>query len=106
MSALMLINKLTVKPGKRDEVTAILLESGKAFDGIDGCVMSLVTHDADDADVLWVQDVWADEAAHEAAMAEPQMREYVQKCVPLLSGMPEQHRVLAVGGKTPKGLGL
>lgn len=97
----MLINKMTAKPGKRDEVTGILLEAGKAFADVDACVMSLVTHDADDTEVIWVQDVWTDDAAHERAMAEPLMREFVQSCVPLLAAMPEQHRVVAVGGRMP-----
>jgi quinol monooxygenase YgiN len=101
MSTLMLINKMTAKPGTRDDVTAILLESGHAFDELDECLMYAVTHDADDPDVIWVQDVWADAAAHEAAMAEPRMREQVQRAIPLLAGMPEQHRVTAVGGKSP-----
>jgi quinol monooxygenase YgiN len=96
---LLLINKMVTKPGKRDEVTAILLESGAAFEQLDACLMSLVSHDADDFDVIWVQDVWTEESAHEEAMADPHMREYIQRAIPLLAGMPEQHRVSAVGGK-------
>ena len=97
----LLINRMVTKPGKRDEVTAILLESSAVFEHIDACVMSLVSHDAAEADVIWVQDVWTDEAAHEAAMAEPGMREYVQRAIPLLAGMPEQHRMALVGGRVP-----
>jgi hypothetical protein len=38
----MLINKMTVKPGKRDEVTAVLIESAAAFESREECIMSLV----------------------------------------------------------------
>lgn len=96
-----LINKLTTKPGKRDEVTAILLESGRAFDGVEACVMSLVSHDDADADVIWVQDVWTSEAEHERVMADPAMRVHIQRALPLLAGMPEQHRLTPRGGKGP-----
>ena len=96
-----LINKMTTQPGKRDEVTAIVLESGRAFGDAPACVVSLVSHDADDPDVIWVQDVWTDEASHEQMMSDPAMREYVQRAIPLLAGMPEQHRVAPVGGKAP-----
>ncbi|WP_344752787.1 putative quinol monooxygenase [Gryllotalpicola koreensis] len=99
----MLINKMTVKSGKRDEVTAVLIESAAAFESREECIMSLVTHDADDPDVIWVQDVWTDEGAHQAAMSTPSMQEFVRQAIPLLEGMPEQHRVYPTGGKTPTG---
>ena len=99
----LLTNKLTTKPGKRAEVTELLLTSGKAFDDIDACLMYLVTHDAGDEDVIWVHDVWTDEEAHQQAMAAPEMREHIRAAIPLLEGMPEQHVVIAVGGKTPFG---
>lgn len=99
--SLLLINKLTAKPGRRDQVAAILLESGRAFEGVGACLMYLVSRDADDDDVIWVQDVWTDEAAHERAMANPAMQEQVRRAVPLLAGMPEQHRIEPAGGKSP-----
>ena len=101
---LLLINKLTTKPGARGAVTAILLESGRVFESLDACLMSLVTHDIADDNVVWVEDVWTDESAHEQAMADPAMQEYVQRAIPLLEGLPEQHRVMPVGGKSPFGL--
>jgi quinol monooxygenase YgiN len=61
----LLINKMTTKPGKRDEVINILLESGKAFDNNDACLMYLVSQDRDDENVIWVQDAWTSEEEHQ-----------------------------------------
>ncbi len=94
-----LINKMTVKPGKRDEVIAILLESGKPFNDNPSCLLYLVYKDASDPDAIWVEDVWANQEDHTAAMSTPEMRAYVTRCVPLLAGMPEQIDVELAGGK-------
>ena len=101
----LLINKLTTQPGKRNEVTQILLTSGAAFDDQEACLMSLVSHDTNEDDIVWVQDVWTDRAAHERAMADPRMQEYVRAAIPLLAGMPEQHEIVVAGGKIPFDLG-
>jgi hypothetical protein len=35
--------------------------------------------------------------------AKPEMRPFVEECMPTLEGMPEQIRVQPVGGKVPGG---
>ncbi len=94
-----LINKMTVKDGKRDEVVAILLESGKAFNDNPACELYLIYNDKEDPNVIWVEDVWVSQEAHTAAMATPDMQTYITKCIPLLAGMPEQLNVELAGGK-------
>lgn len=94
-----LINKMTVKAGKRDEVVAILLESGKQFNNHPSCILYLVYKDKNDPDVIWVEDVWTSHDDHSAAMNAPEMRSYITKCMPLLDGMPQQIDVEFSGGK-------
>jgi len=94
-----LINKLTVKPGRRDEVTTILLESGEPFNDNPSCVLYLVYKDKKDPNVIWVEDVWTSQEDHTAAMNTPEMRSYITKCMPLLAGLPEQIDVDLAGGK-------
>ena len=43
-----LLNRLTTKPGKRDEVVQHLVESGRVFDANVACLLYLVTSPADD----------------------------------------------------------
>ena len=94
-----LLNKMTAKPAKRDEVIAILLESGKAFNDNSSCVLYLVYKDREDPDTIWIEDVWTNQNDHSAAMNAPEMRPYIMKCMPLLEGMPEQVEIDLAGGK-------
>lgn len=99
-----LINKMTAKPGKRDEVLKIMLESGKAFDNNEHCLLYLVSKDKKDENVLWVQDIWTDQASHKEAMSDEAMQEYVKQAMPLLEGMPEQIAIEPAGGKSNFGI--
>ena len=98
-----LLNRLTTKPGRRDRVVEILLESGKLFDDNAACRLYLVAESADDPNLIWVVDLWTSEEKHAEALEVPEMRPFVEECMPLLEGMPEQTRVTPVGGKVPRG---
>jgi quinol monooxygenase YgiN len=95
----MLINKMTTKLGKRDEVIAILIESGKLFNDNDSCELYLVSKDKKDDTVIWVQYIWKDSESHQQAMNNESMKSNIQQAMTLLDGMPEQIEVEAVGGK-------
>jgi quinol monooxygenase YgiN len=97
-----LINRLTVKPGRRPEVVRLLLESGKRFDDNPACLLYLVGEDAKDPDLIWVQDLWTSEGEHAAALSAPGLRPYVEQTMPLLEGMPLQIGLTPVGGKRPR----
>jgi quinol monooxygenase YgiN len=97
-----LINRLTAKPGKRAEVVRILLDSGERFGDNPACLLYLVSEDADDADVIWVQDLWTSEQEHAAALAAPELRSYIERALPLLEGMPVQIGLDLAGGKAPR----
>jgi quinol monooxygenase YgiN len=97
--AYVLLNKLTAKPGKRDQVVQNLLESGKLFDGNAACVMYLVAESSDSPTDIWVFDLWTSEEAHSQALQAPELQPFVAETVPLLEGMPEQIEVQARGGK-------
>ena len=94
-----LINRITARPGKRDEVIEILLEAGSPFQDNPACLLYLVNADARDPDVIWVEDLWTSKEAHATAMAAPPMRPQVARALPLLVGMPEQTEIIPAGGK-------
>jgi quinol monooxygenase YgiN len=94
-----LLDKVTAKPGRRDEVVGILIESGKLFDDDQACLLYLVTESTDDPDVIWVWDLWTSAEDHAAALRAPELRPFVERTIPLLEGMPEQLEVRAGGGK-------
>jgi quinol monooxygenase YgiN len=94
-----LLNRLTAKPGHRQQVVGILIEAGRAFDDNSDCLLSLVSESADDPNVIWVTDLWTTREAHEAALQAPELRPFVEKSLPLLDGRPEQIEIRPVGGK-------
>jgi quinol monooxygenase YgiN len=94
-----LLNKLTAKPGRRDDVVKILIESAKMFDDNDACLMYLVGEAVDDPNVIWVTDLWTSGEEHAAALKAPELRPYVERAMPMLEGMPEQLEVRPRGGK-------
>ncbi len=96
-----LLNRLTARPGQRDRVIEILLESGKSFDDNPACLLYLVSESIDDPDVIWVTDLWTDEQAHAKALARPELRPYIEEAMSLLTGRPEQIKIRPVGGKGP-----
>ena len=97
------LNRLTAKPGRRDRVVEILVESGKLFDDNPACRLYLVAESADDPNLIWVADLWTSEQEHAHALEVPAMRPFVEECMPLLEAMLEQIRVRPVGGKVPAG---
>jgi quinol monooxygenase YgiN len=98
-----LLNRLTAKPGQRQRVVEILLESGKLFDDNPACLLYLVSESTDDPNLLWVIDLWTDQQAHAEALKAPELRPFVEQALRLLENMPEQIEVRPVGGKGLRG---
>jgi quinol monooxygenase YgiN len=94
-----ILNRLTAKPGQRQRVVEILLESGRLFDDNPACLLYLVSQSADDPNLVWVIDFWTSQEAHADALKAPELRPFVEQAMPLLEGMPEQIEVRPVGGK-------
>jgi quinol monooxygenase YgiN len=92
-----LLNKLIAKPGNRDEVIGILLESGQLLES-PACLMYMVSESAEEPDVIWVTDLWTSKEEHAEALRNPKLRPFVERTMPLLQGMPEQIEIRPAGG--------
>lgn len=90
-----LIGKMTTTPGQRDAMTAILLE-GTA--GMPGCLSYVVAHDPEEADAIWITEVWTDEAAHSASLQLPVVRAAIARGRPLIAGFSDAQVTRPVGG--------
>lgn len=62
-----LITRLTAHPGRRDELSLCLFDPAVRRPG---CHSYVLAHDLNDADALWVTEVWMDQATHEAWSAD------------------------------------
>jgi quinol monooxygenase YgiN len=63
----MLHGRLAARPGKRDDLLAILAEVDHG-ERLPGCRLYLVAVDETDADGVWVTEVWESEDAHAASL--------------------------------------
>lgn len=90
-----LIGKIKAVAGERDALIAILLAGTTAMPG---CRAYVVARDAQDADALWVTEVWDDQASHQASLALPAVRDAIARGRPLIAGFGERFVTDPVGG--------
>lgn len=90
-----LIGRMRAQPGRRDELVSILLEG---TGGMPGCLSYVVARDPDDADAIWITEVWADEASHKASLSLPGVQAAIARGRPLIAGFDSQHRTEPAGG--------
>ena len=90
-----LIGKMRAQPGQRDALVSLLLEG---TGGMPGCLSYVVARDPDDADAIWITEVWADEASHKGSLSLPAVQAAIAKARPLIAGFDSHQRTQPVGG--------
>ena len=89
-----LIGKMSVKPGQRDAVLALLLDG---ITDIPGCLSYVLAEDRTDPDGIWITEVWDSERSHDASLSLPHVRDVIAKARPLIAGFGERHETTPVG---------
>ena len=89
-----LIGQFRAHPGKRNELVAILTERHD----MPGCFSYVVYKDLQDGDVVWVSEVWRDQAAHQASLSIASVKDAISRAMPLIAGFGAHHELEAVGG--------
>ena len=90
-----LIGKIISQPGQRDALTAILLDG---LTDMPGCLSYIVAADPTDPDAIWVTEVWASQADHQASLALPAVQRAISQGRPLIVGFGERFETTPVGG--------
>ena len=90
-----LIGKMTAKPGQRDALEAILLETRG---GMPGCLSYVVARDTADADALWITEVWDSQSSHAASLTLPVVQNLIARGRPLIAGFGDRVVTTPVGG--------
>jgi len=97
-----LIVKITLVPGKGDEMIEILKESAA---GMPGCYSYVVSKDSADENTIWVTEVWDSMASHDASLSLPAVKNAIPKAKGIVAnfervavvnpvwgvGLPESH---------------
>ncbi|HEX5235415.1 MAG TPA: putative quinol monooxygenase [Silvibacterium sp.] len=79
-----LIVKLTLLPGKRDEMIGILKNSAA---GMPGCLTYVVAKDSADENAIWVTEVWDSLASHDASLSLPAVKNAMPRAKALVSNL-------------------
>jgi len=79
-----LIGRMIARPGKRDDLVAIMQAITTRMPG---CLSYVVATDPTHDDAIWITEVWVDEASHKASLALPQVQEAIEKARPLITGL-------------------
>ncbi|MFY9747889.1 MAG: putative quinol monooxygenase [Acidobacteriaceae bacterium] len=90
-----LIAKLTLLPGKRDEVIALLTESSA---NMPGCFSYVIANDAANENVLWVTEVWESKASHDASLTLRAVQAVIPKVKPLVASFEKIAETEPVAG--------
>ena len=74
-----LIVKITVLPGKRDDVISTLKASAA---NMPGCFSYVVAKDSADENAIWVTEVWDSLASHDASLSLPAVQNAIPRIKP------------------------
>jgi len=77
-----MIVKITLLPGKRDEMVEILQESAA---DMPGCLSYVVAKDVGDENTIWVTELWDSRASHDASLSLPAVKNAIPRGKALVS---------------------
>ena len=93
-----MLNRITTKAGQRDAVVQILISAARLQCAMPGCDIYVIHKSPDDANLLWVTEVWRTKEAHEASLKSADVRALIEKGRPMIASI-EQTITIPVGGK-------
>ncbi|MEX2627194.1 MAG: putative quinol monooxygenase [Ilumatobacteraceae bacterium] len=96
---IVVLAKVTCQPGKRDEAITALGPMLDHVEGEEGTLRYVLLKDASDTDVLWVYEVYRDQAAFDAHSSSEAMKSLGRALGTVLAGRPELIITHPVGGK-------
>jgi quinol monooxygenase YgiN len=99
MSQIAVIAKIPAKPGQRDQLRDALADLIANTADEAGTLMYLLHEDQSDENLLWMYELYTDQAALDVHMASPGFKAGGAKLVPFLGGRPELVFTKPTGGK-------
>lgn len=81
--------RMEAKPGKGSALATTLLHVADGLRDAPGCEMYLINMAADETDVVWITELWADKAASDNALGGELGQTGIGEVVALLAAPPE-----------------
>jgi quinol monooxygenase YgiN len=100
MNKYLLHGKLMAKPGASDELANILMEASKLVSTAPGCKLYLISKDYQDANSVFVTEVWDSKEDHDNSLKIEGVRDLIMKAMPILDGQPTKGQELELLGGT------
>ena len=93
-----LLVKLSVKPGLADSVRAAFRPALASTKREQGCIAYDLYSIEGDPDMLYLHEIWADQATLDTHMAQPYMADMMAELTPLFEGGPDVKKLTKVDG--------
>lgn len=90
-----LIGQMLASPGKREALIAVLMENG---DAMPGCLSYIIARDTDNADAIWVSEVWDSVESHRASLDLDRVKAAIAKARPIIAGFGHRFETEPIGG--------
>ena len=90
-----LIGKMTAVAGQRAALAEILLQGTTEMPG---CLSYVIAADPEDADALWITEVWDEKGSHAASLKLPAVQAAIAKGRPLIAGFGNRVETEPLGG--------
>jgi len=94
-----LVGSFKAERGQGDRLAEILLRAAEALGTDSDCELYFISRSPDDADAVWVTEVWASREAHAASLEDEATRALISEAQPLIAGTGERIELAPVGGK-------
>ncbi len=91
-----LIGSMTAQSGQREALAGILL---MGLRDMPGCLSYIVANDPQNADKLWITEVWDSADNHMASLKLPSVQEAIAKARPIIAGMGDRQETMPLGGQ-------
>lgn len=88
--------KMIAQPGQREALIGHLLDGSG---DMDGNYLYVVSADPEDADGIWIYEVWESAEHHRASLQLPQVQAAITKARPLIAGFGDRLEFTPVGGR-------
>lgn len=91
--------KLQTVEGQREVLIGHLLKAAEVLEGLEGCYLYVISKDTEDAETVWVTEVWASQEDHRASLTLEAVQALIAAARPILAAPPEGQTLIPVGGK-------
>ncbi len=90
-----LIGQMMAVEGKREALAEVLLAG---ISGMPGCLSYVVALDEENADALWITEVWETRDKHRESLTLPSVQEAIALGKPMIAGFGQRFETQPLGG--------